>query len=220
MMIMSFFGRVFAVAVLLTLMRMSAASAALVLTPGTAGSIPQGAPNDVLGPLFGLPSIDGVYGATVSQTGTGQLTIDFLGFEAGFHNIYTFAPGGFFDTDDYSSNTVVATSLSSPLDSFNTSGVGGVLAFTFTTDALAGSVSNATNLDNSAGDVGLPNFFVSQLSPKQIILWLDDSGAGPDRDYDDMVIRITETPLPLSFPLYVTGLGIMGLLAWLKKRRA
>lgn len=220
MMIMSFFGRVFAVAVLLTLMRMSAASAALVLTGGTAGSIPQGAPNDVLGPLFSLSSIDGVYGATVSQTGTGSLVIDFLGFEAGFHNTYTFAPGGSFDTEDFSSNNVVATSLSSLLDSFGTSGVDGVLAFVFTTNAGAGSVSNATNLDKSEGELGPPNFFVSQLSPKQIVLWLDDSGAGPDRDYDDMVIRITETPLPLSFPLYVTGLGIMGLLGWRKKRRA
>ena len=216
MMIMSFFGRVFAVALLLTLMRMSAASAALVLTGGTAGSIPQGAPNDVLGPLFSLSSIDGVYGATVSQTEPGSLVIDLLGFEAGFHNI--FALGGSFDTEDFSSNTVVATSLSSPLDSFGTSGVGGVLAFMFATDA--GTVTNANNQDNSVGTLGLPNFFVSQLSPNQIVLWLDDSGASIDRDYDDMVIRITETPLPLSFPLYVTGLGIMGLLAWRKKRRA
>lgn len=217
MRIASFFGKVLAVGALLAFLRVSSASAALILTGGTDGSIPAGAPNDVLGPLFGVSSIDGVYGATVSQSDPHQLTIDFLGFEAGFNNTYIYFSGGSFDTEDFPSDTVVASSLSSPLDSFTVNGPGGVLAFMFTTDA--GTVTNFDNQDNSDGTLGVPNFFVSQLNPSEIILWLDDSGAGIDRDFDDMVVRIRETPLPLSLPLFLTGLGLMGLLGWLKQRR-
>jgi hypothetical protein len=57
--------------------------------------------------------------------------------------------------------------------------------------------------------------------------FFDDSGAGPDADYDDMVVRIdytppqgnTQTPLPAALPLFASGLGAMGLVGWRRKRK-
>jgi hypothetical protein len=204
------------------------ASASLVLSGGTAGVIPAGGGfNELLSsPLFGNSgSTTGTYGANVSQIGNASLKYDFLGFEAGFANTYKSlnAGGQTFDTETFNpSNNTHATSLTSPLGSFTTAGVGGAVAvllnFIFTTNSGSGSVANGANVDNQLGTSNLPNFFVSILKDKSLVLWLDDAGAGPDRDYDDLVVRISEVPLPQSFPLFAGGLGLLGLL-WLRQRK-
>lgn len=67
-----------------------------------------------------------------------------------------------------------------------------------------------------------------RVNPNMVYAFFDDSGAGPDRDFDDMVVRIelltatsiTPTPLPAALPLFASGLGAMGLLGWRRKRKA
>lgn len=201
----------------------SPASASLVLSGGTAGSIPVGInSNDLLSSsLFSNSnSTTGIYGANVSQTGTATLKFDFLGFEAGFANTFQSPNGGqTFNTETFNpNNNIHAASLNSPLGSFLTGGVGGLLNFIFRVNSGSGSVANGSNVDNHLGNSGVANFFVSTLKDNSLVLWLDDSGAGPDRDYDDMVIRISEVPLPQSFPLFAGGLALLGLF-WLRQRR-
>ena len=63
-----------------------------------------------------------------------------------------------------------------------------------------------------------------------VYAFFDDGGAGPDADFDDMVVRITaldlscggETspnPIPAALPLFATGLGVIGFLARRRKRK-
>ena len=100
----------------------------------------------------------------------------------------------------------------------------GFLPFAFQTIDSGGGV---------AGNAG--GFFISprlriafaQVSPETAYAFFDDGGAGPDRDYDDMVVKIVlrtaqigETPIPATLPLFATGLGALGLLTWRGKRKA
>ena len=39
-------------------------------------------------------------------------------------------------------------------------------------------------------------------------------------DFDNFNITITQTPLPAALPLFATGLGVLGLLGWRRKRKA
>ena len=215
-------------AVVMTALGISAANAALTLdtTNATNGSIPGGATNDLLSSaLFGnVGTTTGTYGAQVFHDGTTQLRFDFLGFEAGFVN--TFNTGGqSFDTEsvDVGSNNVeIAASLAAPLDFFTTSGINGLIDFSFLVNSGAASVANGANPNDFGGGAGV-NFFVSHFSATSLILWLDDAGAGPDDNHDDMVIRISEVPnseVPEPTTLGLLGIGLLGLgLAGRRRRR-
>jgi hypothetical protein len=45
---------------------------------------------------------------------------------------------------------------------------------------------------------------------------LDGAGA----DIDNLQFTTTVTPLPAALPLFATGLGVLGLLGWRRKRKA
>ncbi len=212
---------VLAVAVLATVIGISPASASLVVSGGTTGDIPVpllSGSNDLLSSsLFGsIGHVGGTYGAAISQIGTASLKYDFLGFEAGFANTFKLGSTTIFNTETYNpNNNLHAISLSSPLASVTTSGIGALLNFIFTVNSGAGSVANGSNPNGKLG-IGVPNFFVSQLWDKSLVVWLDDFGAGPDRDYDDFVVRISEVPLPPALLLF--GSALLGM-NWLRRRR-
>src|SRR6056297_2979800 len=85
----------------------TAAAATLSISGGTPGSIPDGAQNELLEPLFGsgVVSLSGRYGAEIVGSGFGdpdtRIRVEVMGFEAGFLN--TFSMGG----DSYTSTGFV-----------------------------------------------------------------------------------------------------------------
>lgn len=205
-------------AVALTTAGSNVASAALSLVPpGTGGTIPGGLTNNLLSSaLFGnVGSASGVFGAGVVHDGTTGLRYDFLGFEAAFANTFQ-TPGGstVFSTetvDTGPANIEIAASLGAPLQSFFTGGTNGLLNFSFLVNGGAG-VANGSN----PIDVGI-NFFVSHFDGNSLILWLDDGGAGPDDNHDDMVVRISQVPEPVTLGLL--GTGLLGLSLFVRGRR-
>jgi hypothetical protein len=95
---------------------------------------------------------------------------------------------------------------------------------------LFNSITGGTHAVNGGDVTGSTTSiaFLLANSNQTAYAFFDDSGAGPDKDYDDMVVRIdfvvtppvTPVPLPAALPLFASGLGAMGLFTWRRRRKA
>jgi hypothetical protein len=135
-----------------------------------------------------------------------SLTFTFMGKEAGYTNQLLFG-----NTVLFSNNVAPGTS-SAPITAN-----GGLLPFLFR--AVTPGNLNANN--GGAIAPGLQIAF-ARVSETVFYIFFDDGGAGPDKDFDDMVVRVTDpiaTPLPGALPLFAGGLGTLGLLRWRRKRK-
>ena len=187
--------------------------------PGTYGSIPDGAENDVLASIYGsgTTSRHGYYGSTVTLTENALVTFTFLGFEAGYDNDFNLNGTERFSTEDYGSNTVTGIS-----DSITVSLTAGLIDFSFDINNDSGSVVNGYNPNDSYHD-GDINFFVSfdgdasATSGNSLVLFLDDSGAGPDDNHDDFAVRMSVTPVPEPATIFLFGAGLAALGVFRKK---
>lgn len=205
-------------ALAMTMAGAGAASAAPVF-----GSIPDGATNEALQPLFGTDTRNGWYGATLYLIGGPvDILVEYLGSEAGFNNNFTF--------EGFSQNTGGGTNIFNPGGITSTTLLNvasGILNFSFTSPL--GTVTNGDPNDNVPGAV---NFFVSFANENAsggvvAYLFLDDAGAGDDDNHDDMVIRISivggngsfEIPIPAAAWLMLAGIGGIGGLSMRKRRQ-
>jgi PEP-CTERM motif len=178
----------------------------LTLSGGTAGVIPGGATNEFIATgLFSGPSIGGYFGAQILVHPSGGavpdgVLVEVFGAEAGFHNQFNLGGGEVFD---HPGGTIIASDLGAPLRSYFTAAVApGPLPFSFDVNR------NAASVFNSGGKAGGANFFAScnpfgstsgsgGRSCNSVYAFLDDGGAGPDGDYDDLLVRITVTGVTL-----------------------
>ncbi len=151
-----------ATAGLFVLSDLPAKASTLKLVGGTAGTIPDaGETNDVLVGLGFGNSIAGFFGSTISLIGSSPVLAEFLGYEAGYKNRFSFAGGSFYtETDDPTPGNNREIFATPP--SYTTSSLSGLLAFLFsTTGGTPGSVSNGANPDDPGdGPTGV-NFFAS-----------------------------------------------------------
>lgn len=171
--------------------------------------------NPGLGGTQAIPGFSVISGTTFGTIGTlmidnpGYVTFTFLGKEAGYSNF-------FFDIGGVPISTILDTGPSVGLTSTQTYLAAGQLNFSFgtLTNPPGGGVSNGSALNTS------PTFaiFGGQTSGYKYILGYDDVGAGPDRDFDDMVIGVNVTPVPEPeiYAMMAVGLGLMG---WVGRRR-
>jgi len=109
----------------------------------------------------------------------------------------------------------------------------GLIDFSFASTFDNGSVSNITG-NNPAGS-GQINYLAAYLelvegggggvlwelsdTPTNVVLLLlDDAGAGPDSDYDDLGVVVVATPIPAAFPLFGTALVGFGIMGWQRRK--
>jgi hypothetical protein len=143
---------------------------------------------------------------TLSMDGPGYVTFTFLGKEAGFNNF-------FFDIGGVPVSKIYDTGPSVGLTSTQTYLASGPLSFSFGTNT-------SNTVTNGFAGLSSPTFaiFAGQSSGYKYVLGYDDSGAGPDRDYDDMVIGVNVTPIPEPEIYAMMSLGL-GLLGWVGRRK-
>lgn len=145
------------------------------------------------------------------------LTFDYVGKEAAYTNELKLIFGNtlLFDT---AINSAGATSGPMLFDVLSNPGA---VPFYFQ------SVTNGNKKATNGGSVasGLAIAFACLVPGGNVCYaFFDDGGAGPDKDWDDMVIRITATdiptPLPAALPLFAGGLGLLGFVARRRRKSA
>ena len=195
--------------------------------------------NNVLG------NVEGWFGANLFLIAGGNttVTVEFLGKEAGFINRFFLNGVETHTTADYG-NTSQFPSPPNPgvvtgVDAQNFVIAPGLINFMFTSNLGTGnlnqdSVTNGTNVVPGGG-LGALNYFIT-LGPapantftgdrllngvtpgsgQVAIIALDDTGAGPDDNHDDMVIRLSITNGSFGVPdggatLMLLGGALLGI---------
>jgi len=151
-------------------------------------------------------------GSSLGVSADGWVDFYYYGKEAGYRNVFTADGGNLYR--DSGVNPTYQNYFGSPISIGSMEVFGGtVLDFRFCAyngSTQVGCLSNAQN--DARGLFSFQSIALAISDWSTWILW-DDSGAGPDDNHDDMIVRAIFRPRSVSEPgtLALVGLGLIGL---------
>jgi hypothetical protein len=154
--------------------------------------------NDYKGQLAGLGLTNEIASADLVLSGQAWVQFTFLGSESYFSESF-FVNGNqvFTENTDFTN--------------WNTGGTSAPIALT---DFLSAMFTSNVGAPATPGTIGLAVFTDANgnYNQQDIYFGYDDGGAGPDRDYDDMIVEATILPIPepATWALMVAGIAAVG----------
>lgn len=175
--------------------------------------------NEFKGQLYGLGVKNYTTGVQLGVDELGAVTYYYYGKEAGYQNVFL--------TEDllYTTNFTPTTQnhFAKPIE-IGTVNVGaGSLDFAFCAFAAPLSIQGCVTNDwNDLLSWNANQSIAYNVSGNTAWLFWDDSGAGPDDNHDDMLIKAVFTPKAVPEPatLGLFGLGLLGVWAATRRRAA
>ena len=170
---------------------------AAIITDGSTDALPSVTGDDFgyVGPVL--------LGREVSVTGVYDVTFTAVYQESDFRNYFVTVAGTLFDDINIGDSYTVTTPAG--------------LDFAF---GSVGHPGTAVNGFNQAGyEANGPSFAVNWIDADSLFIGYNDSYTG-DHDYDDMVVRADFVAVPEPMPAMLLGIGLMGIGAARRMRRA
>lgn len=188
-----------------------------------------------------LVGYTGAYAGKVNATSAGTLTATYLGQESGYLNGFSFESdkfpltfaiknknqplsGGNPDPNDYTDSLNEFDSLISKNHlgrTISTQVNAGLLEFWFR-DSTGGWVSDTSGSDGKS-DFAVFTYAANKCFTSygcfDFILGFDDSGGGLDRDFDDFMVGIKLSPVPLPAAVWLFGSALIGFVMVSNRRK-
>lgn len=146
-------------------------------------------------------TLNGCFGSNLYTSSDSTLKFVFLGKEASYWD-------SLIATNTDNSESITMSNQDAAGTTYILHGVlAGLINFVINVNNTGASIANGDNTTNS------PGFWLGSDGNGNVIIGVDDGGAGPDKDYNDLVGEISVVPEPSSLALICLGLLGAGLVA-------